>query len=112
VNQTLKQMTRPPNTPLTRDIVQELCLRAGSKAYVAGAIGALGSEYVLGVKAVNCQSGDLLAQEQVTAAKKEAVLEALGTAATRLVARWVNRWQVFSDSMSPSIRPRHPLWMR
>ena len=84
VNQTLKQMTRPPNTPLTHDIVQEVCVRAGSKAYVAGAIGALGTEYVLGLKAVNCQSGDLLAQEQVTAAKKEAVLDALGTAATRL----------------------------
>ena len=83
-NQTLKQMTRPPNTPLTPDIVQELCVRAGSKAYVAGAIGALGTEYVLGLKAVNCQSGDLLAQEQVTVAKKERVLDALGTATTRL----------------------------
>ena len=47
-------------------------------------IGSLGSEYVLGLKAVNCQSGDTLAQEQVTAASKEKVLDALGEAASKL----------------------------
>jgi hypothetical protein len=39
---------------------------------------------VLGLKAVNCQSGDTLAQEQVTAASKEKVLDALGEAASKL----------------------------
>jgi tetratricopeptide (TPR) repeat protein len=61
-----------------------LCLRSGSKAYIAGSIGSLGSEYVLGLKAVNCQNGDTLAQQQVTAASKEKVLDALGSAASRL----------------------------
>ena len=65
-------------------MARELCLRAGSKAYIAGSIGSLGSEYVLGLKAVNCQSGDTLAQEQVTAASKEKVLDALGEAASKL----------------------------
>jgi hypothetical protein len=59
-------------------VARELCLRSGSKAYFAGSIGSLGSEYVLGLKAVNCQNGDTLGQEQVTAAPKEKVLEALG----------------------------------
>ncbi|MGA8186866.1 MAG: tetratricopeptide repeat protein, partial [Candidatus Sulfotelmatobacter sp.] len=63
---------------------RELCQRTGSKAYLAGAIGSLGSEYVLGLKAVNCQSGDTLAEEQVTAASKEKVLDALGEAASKL----------------------------
>jgi tetratricopeptide (TPR) repeat protein len=44
----------------------------------------LGSEYVLGLKAVNCQNGDALAEEQVTAASKEKVLDALGDAASKL----------------------------
>jgi hypothetical protein len=44
-------------------------------AYVAGTVGGLGNEYVLGLKAVNCESGDMLAQEQVTAASKEKVLD-------------------------------------
>ena len=81
---TLKLMARPVNTPLTADVVPELCQRAESKAYIAGSIAALGSQYVLGLKAVNCQSGDVLAQEQVTAAAKEKVLDAVGQAATKL----------------------------
>jgi len=81
---TLKLMTRPQGTKLTPDVAREICQRVGSKAYIAGSIGSLGSEYVLGLKAVNCQNGDALAQEQVTAASKEKVLDALGEAASRL----------------------------
>jgi serine/threonine protein kinase/tetratricopeptide (TPR) repeat protein len=84
VAKTLQLMTRGPNSKLTPEIARELCQRAGSKAYVAGSIGSLGSEYVLGLKAINCQSGDTLAQEQVTAESKEKVLNALGDAASRL----------------------------
>jgi len=80
----LQQMTRPASTNLTSEVARELCLRAGSKAYLAGSIGSLGSEYVLGLKAVNCQNGDALAQEQATAASKEKVLDALGEAASKL----------------------------
>ena len=81
---TLKLMTRPRDTKLTPDVARELCQRAGSKAYIAGSIASLGNEYVLGLKAVNCQSGDPLAEEQVTAASKEKVLDALGEAASKL----------------------------
>ena len=81
---TLKLMSRPAGTKLTPEITRELCQRAGSKAYLAGAIASLGSQYVLGLKAVNCQSGDPLAEEQVTAASKEKVLDALGEAASKL----------------------------
>ena len=86
VSKTLKLMTRPPDTKLTPDVARELCLRAGSNAYIAGSIASLGSEYVLGLKAVNCQSGDTLAEEQITASTKEKVLDALGTAASKLRA--------------------------
>jgi serine/threonine protein kinase/tetratricopeptide (TPR) repeat protein len=84
VAKTLQQMTRPADTKLTPGLARELCQRAGSKAYLAGTIGSLGSEYVLGLNAVNCQSGDTLAEEQVTAASKEKVLDTLGEAATKL----------------------------
>jgi eukaryotic-like serine/threonine-protein kinase len=84
VAKTFQQMTRPASTKLTPEVARELCLRAGSKAYLAGSIGSLGTEYVLGLKAVNCQSGDALAQEQGTAAAKEKVLDAVGEAASRL----------------------------
>ena len=81
---TLKLMARPANSPLTPEVARELCQRAGSKAYIAGSIASLGSEYVLGLKAVNCQSGDVLAQEQVTGSAKEKVLDALGRGAAKL----------------------------
>ena len=84
VGATLKLMAKPANTPLTPEVASEVCQRTGSKAYIAGSIAALGNEYVLGLKAVNCQSGDVLAQEQATAASKEKVLEALGQATAQL----------------------------
>ena len=81
---TLRLMARPTNTPVLSDVVRDVCQRAGSKVYIAGSIAGLGSQYVLGLKAVNCQSGDLLAEEQVTAAAKEKVLDALGEAASKM----------------------------
>ncbi len=84
VAETLQEMTRPASTPLTPEVTRELCQRAHSKAYIAGSIATLGSEYVLGLKAVNCQSGETLAQSQVTAASKEKVLDALSEAASKL----------------------------
>jgi eukaryotic-like serine/threonine-protein kinase len=84
ISGTLKQMTRPAGTPLTADVTRELCQRAGSKASLVGSIGTLGSRYVLELKAVNCQTGDMLAEEQSFAASKEKVLDALGQAASKL----------------------------
>jgi eukaryotic-like serine/threonine-protein kinase len=84
VAKTLQLMTRSGSTKLTPEVARELCQRAGSKVYIAGSIGSLGSEFVLGLKAINCQSGDTLAEEQVTAASKEKVLDALGGAASKL----------------------------
>ena len=84
IAKTLKLMTRPRDTKLTPEVAREVCQRAGSKAYIAGSIASLGSQYVLGLRVVNCQSGDTLAQEQATAAAKEKVLDTLGEEASRL----------------------------
>jgi serine/threonine protein kinase/tetratricopeptide (TPR) repeat protein len=84
---TLRMMTQPANTRLTPDVARELCQRANSKAYIGGSIANLGNQYVIGLKAVNCLSGDVVSQEQATAAGKEKVLDALGEAATRLRAQ-------------------------
>jgi DNA-binding winged helix-turn-helix (wHTH) protein/tetratricopeptide (TPR) repeat protein len=84
VAQNLQRMTHPADTKLTPEVARELCQRAGSKVYLAGSIASLGSKYVLGLRAVNCQSGDAVAQEQVTAASKEEVLDALGRATSKL----------------------------
>ncbi len=64
VTATLKLMARPTDAKLTPELARELCLRTGGKTYIAGAIGSLGNEYVLELKAVNCENGDLLAQDR------------------------------------------------
>src|SRR5580693_6511191 len=84
---TLKLMAKPPGTQVTPDVARDLCQRAGAKAFVAGAIGNLGRQYVIGLDAVNCKTGDSLGEEQVTAENKELVLRALGEAATKLRAK-------------------------
>jgi eukaryotic-like serine/threonine-protein kinase len=84
IQQTLQMMGQKPDAKLTPEIARDLCQRLGSKAYLSGSIASLGSQYVLGLKAVNCQNGDTLAQEQVTAGSKERVLDALGEAASKL----------------------------
>ncbi|MGB9245135.1 MAG: protein kinase [Candidatus Acidiferrales bacterium] len=84
IRETLREMTRHPNERLTQDLAREVCQRAGSKAYLAGSIAALGTQYVIGLEALNCASGDVLAREQVTAGGKEQVLPALGQAASKL----------------------------
>jgi eukaryotic-like serine/threonine-protein kinase len=81
---TLKMMLRPADTQLTDGVARELCQRADSKAFIEGSIAPLGSQFVIGLKAVNCLTGDTLAQEQATANGKEKVLDALGDAASKL----------------------------
>src|SRR6202040_1916932 len=84
VRQTLQQMTRSPSDRLTRDLAREVCQRAGSKAYLSGSIANLGSQYVIGLNAVNYQTGDSLAEEQERATGKEQVLAAMDKAAVKL----------------------------
>jgi serine/threonine protein kinase/Flp pilus assembly protein TadD len=81
---TLRLMERPAGTAVTGQVAREVCQRVGSRAYIAGSIAVLGSQYVLGLRAVGCASGETLAQEQVTAAGKENVLNALGQEAAKL----------------------------
>ncbi len=84
VNETLKLMGRPAGDRLTPEVTHEVCLRTGSKAMLTGSIAGLGSQYVIGLKAVNCNTGDVLAESQEQAAGKEAVLKALDAAAVSL----------------------------
>jgi len=84
VNETLKLMGRPAGDRLTPEVTREVCLRTGSKAMLTGSIAGLGSQYVIGLKAVNCNTGDVLAEAQEQAAGKEAVLKALDNAAVSM----------------------------
>src|SRR6201996_5335549 len=84
VAQTMTLMQQPKQARLTPELARDVCQRTASAATIEGSISNLGSQYVLGLKAVNCRTGDLLSEEQATASGKEQVLNALGGAATRL----------------------------
>ena len=87
IQQTLQMMGQKPDVKLTPEIAREICQRTGSAAVLQGSIASLGSQYVLGIQATNCHTGDVLAEEQATADNKEQALKTLGGAVTKLRAK-------------------------
>jgi serine/threonine protein kinase/Flp pilus assembly protein TadD len=84
---TLRLMGREPGTRLTKELARDLCQRTGSKAVLEGSIASFGTQYVIGLQAIDCSTGDSLAKEQAEAASKEQVLMALGKVASDLRGR-------------------------
>jgi tetratricopeptide (TPR) repeat protein len=84
VAQALRLMNRPADERLTRPVWREIAQREQLKALVTGSIARLGRNYVIAIEAVNAETGDVMAREQVEVSQKEEVLAALGRAAARL----------------------------
>jgi serine/threonine protein kinase len=87
IQQTLRLMGQPAEARLTPEIAREICERTASAAVLDGSIASLGSQYVLGLRAKNCRTGDVLDEEQVQAARKEDVLNALSQIASKFRTR-------------------------
>jgi eukaryotic-like serine/threonine-protein kinase len=87
IQTTLRLMGQDPNARLAPILGREVCRRTGSLAVLDGSIARLGGRYVLGLRATNCSTGEVLDTEQVQAGRKEDVLRALGQIASRLRAR-------------------------
>jgi serine/threonine protein kinase/tetratricopeptide (TPR) repeat protein len=109
VGETLRLMGRQTSTRITPDVARELCVRTGSKAIVLGSISNLGGQFVIGVDAVGCSSGDTLAKEQEEAASKQDVLKALSKAAASLRTKMgeslasVQKFDVPVEATTPSL---------
>jgi eukaryotic-like serine/threonine-protein kinase len=84
ITDVLHLMEKPPDTRLSQDVAREVCQRANARALIEGSIAALGNQYVIGLDAINCRTGETLAQEQVTADGKEKVIASLGKATSDL----------------------------
>jgi eukaryotic-like serine/threonine-protein kinase len=84
ISQTLALMAQPKDAHFSRELARQVCQRTASAATIEGSISSLGSQYVVGVEAVNCHTGDRLAQEQVTADSKEKVLRSLSDASSKM----------------------------
>src|SRR5262249_59496109 len=87
VQRTLTLMGQPKDARLTLDMAQQVCERTGSAAVLEGSIASLGSQYVLGLRARNCNTGSILDQEQIQAPRREDVLNSLSEIASKFRAR-------------------------
>jgi serine/threonine protein kinase/Flp pilus assembly protein TadD len=87
VGETLQLMGRAANDKVTPDMAREICVRTGTKALLKGSISSLGSQYVIGLEAVNCNTGDTLAKEQAETSAKETVLKTLDQVVAQMRAR-------------------------
>jgi eukaryotic-like serine/threonine-protein kinase len=108
VRDTLKLMGHSPDERLTNDVAQEVCQRSGSQAVIGGSIARLGGEYVLGLNAMICPSGESLARQLERARKKEEVLDALEHASTSLrksVGESLSTVQKFDTPLAQATTP-------
>jgi serine/threonine protein kinase/tetratricopeptide (TPR) repeat protein len=110
IQQTLRLMGQQPDARLTSAIAREICERMASAAVLEGSIANLGTQYVLGLRATNCRTGDVLDEEQAQAAKKEEVLNVLSRVASQFRTRvgeslaTVEKYNVpLSEATTPSI---------
>ena len=87
IRRTLRLMSQPPDGRLTPELAREVCERTGSIAVLEGSIASLGSRYVLGLRAKNCRTGEVLANEQQQVDRKEEVLNAVSRIARTFRSR-------------------------
>lgn len=106
---TLKLMGQPPTAHVTEELAKELCLRTGSKAILSGSVSNIGTQYVIGLQANACSTGDMLADERAEATSKEGVLKALDTAAASMRTKLgeslasVQKFDVPVEATTPSL---------
>ena len=109
IRRTLPLMNQPADAQLTPDVARVVCVRTGGAAVLEGSIAALGSQYVLGLRATSCATGDILADEQAQASQKENVLSTLSQMATRFRTRVgeslaaIERYSTPLEATTPSL---------
>ena len=81
---TLRLMGKGSDPSVNVEVAREVCQRNNGTAVLLGSISKLENEYLLGLNAINCASGETLATENARATGKDAVLKALDNAAAEM----------------------------
>jgi eukaryotic-like serine/threonine-protein kinase len=108
IQQTLGLMQQPVDAKLTPAIAREICQRTGSAAVLDGSIAQIGTQYLLTLKAANCESGKLLASTEAQASDENHVLEALGKVSVDLrnkLGESLNTIQQFDTPLEQATTP-------
>jgi hypothetical protein len=87
IQQTLGLMGQRKDTRLTAEIARQICERTASAAVLEGSIASIGSQYVVGLRATSCNTGNTLDQEQIQAERREDVLNSLSQIARKFRLR-------------------------
>ena len=110
MQQVLGLMGQPPSAPMTPSIALEACQRSGAAAVIDGSIVRLGSQFVLWLRARDCQNGAVIDEEQMQAARKEDVLGTLSRMSSKFRSRageglaTVNKLDTpLADATTPSL---------
>lgn len=103
VGRVLRLMSLPTGARITNQVAHEICVREGAAATIDGTIANLGNSYVITLQAIACHDGTTLAREQIQAADKEHVLNAVGSAATAMRSK-------LGESHSSIQRRNRPLY--
>jgi DNA-binding winged helix-turn-helix (wHTH) protein/tetratricopeptide (TPR) repeat protein len=82
--ETLKLMNRQAGDRLSPEVAHEVCIRSNSQALLAGSIAVIGDQYLITLRATNCQNGDTLASAEAEADSRNQVLSSLSIVANKL----------------------------
>jgi tetratricopeptide (TPR) repeat protein len=83
----LAMMKQPKTAHLSPELAWELCQRGGNTVVIYPSIANLADQYILGLRALDCRTGNSLANQQSAATGKDHVLQAVDEAATELRRR-------------------------
>ena len=108
IQRALALMGRPADTPLTPELAQDLCERTGGAAVLDGSIASLGTQYVLGLRARSCSTGEVIAEQQAQASKKEDVLDVLGQMVLELRERIGESFATIKRHSTPLVEATTP----
>jgi eukaryotic-like serine/threonine-protein kinase len=87
VAEQLRLMSHAADQPVDTSTARHVCQRLGVKAMLEGAITRLGSNYVVTLNALECESGKTIGREQGEATSAEQVLRVLGSLSSSIRTR-------------------------
>src|SRR6202521_6372509 len=81
---TMGQLKLPPTNKITPEIARQICSKTNSKMVISDSIADAGNRYHLEIRALDCGSGSILAEERIDISARNQVVHELGATAVRL----------------------------
>jgi DNA-binding winged helix-turn-helix (wHTH) protein/tetratricopeptide (TPR) repeat protein len=83
-NATMGQLKLAPASKITPEIARQICVKTNSRTVISDSIADAGNRYHLEMRALDCGSGETLAEERSDISARDQVVHELGATAVRL----------------------------